>query len=206
MKLTFLGANHEVTGSCTLLEAAGQRYLIDCGMEQGKDIYENQPIPVAPGEIDGVLATHAHIDHTGLLPLLVRNGFRGKIYATKPTTELCDIMLRDSAHIQEFEAEWKNRKAKRAGDAPVEPMYTVQDAEAAMKLFIGVDYETKVELAPRAGDPLCGRGPFAGLLQHRDLGHGKRQHHQAGLLGGISATPTSPSSRTRPTSRTPTMW
>ena len=112
MKLTFLGANHEVTGSCTLLEAAGQRYLIDCGMEQGKDIYENQPIPVAPGEIDGVLATHAHIDHTGLLPLLVRNGFRGKIYATKPTTELCDIMLRDSAHIQEFEAEWKNRKAK----------------------------------------------------------------------------------------------
>ena len=148
MKLTFLGANHEVTGSCTLLEAAGQRYLIDCGMEQGKDIYENQPIPVAPGEIDGVLATHAHIDHTGLLPLLVRNGFRGKIYATKPTTELCDIMLRDSAHIQEFEAEWKNRKAKRAGDAPVEPMYTVQDAEAAMKLFIGVDYGTKVELAP----------------------------------------------------------
>ena len=82
MKLTFLGANHEVTGSCTLLEAAGQRYLIDCGMEQGKDVYENQPIPVAPGEIDGVLATHAHIDHTGLLPLLVRNGFRGRIYAT----------------------------------------------------------------------------------------------------------------------------
>ena len=100
MKLTFLGANHEVTGSCTLLEAAGQRYLIDCGMEQGKDVYENQPIPVAPGEIDGVLATHAHIDHTGLLPLLVRNGFRGRIYATRPTAELCSIMLRDSAHIQ----------------------------------------------------------------------------------------------------------
>ena len=113
MKLTFLGANHEVTGSCTLLEAAGQRYLIDCGMEQGKDTYENQPIPVAPGEIDGVLATHAHIDHTGLLPLLARNGFRGRIYATNPTVELCGIMLRDSAHIQEFEAEWKNRKGKR---------------------------------------------------------------------------------------------
>ena len=75
MKITFLGANHEVTGSCTLIEAAGRRFLIDCGMEQGKDVYENQPIPVAPGEIDWVLATHAHIDHTGMLPLLVRNGF-----------------------------------------------------------------------------------------------------------------------------------
>ena len=143
-----MGANHEVTGSCTLLEAAGQRYLIDCGMEQGKNVYENQPLPVAPGEIDGVLVTHAHIDHTGQLPLLVRNGFRGRIYATKPTTQLCSIMLRDSAHIQEFEAEWKNRKAKRAGAEPVEPMYTVQDAEAAMKLFVGVDYEKRIELAP----------------------------------------------------------
>ena len=148
MKLTFLGANHEVTGSCTLLEAAGQRYLIDCGMEQGKDVYENQPIPVAPGEIDGVLATHAHIDHTGLLPLLVRNGFRGRIYATRPTAELCSIMLRDSAHIQEFEAEWKNRKGQRSGAEPVEPMYTIQDAEAAIALFRGYDYNKEIELAP----------------------------------------------------------
>lgn len=148
MKLTFLGANHEVTGSCTMLEAAGRRYLIDCGMEQGKDTYENQPLPVAPGEIDGVLATHAHIDHTGLLPLLVRNGFRGKIYATRPTAELCNIMLRDSAHIQEFEAEWKNRKAKRSGAAPVEPMYTIQDAETAIRQFVGVDYGQKITLAP----------------------------------------------------------
>ena len=148
VKLTFLGANHEVTGSCTLLEAAGQRYLIDCGMEQGKDVYENQPIPVAPGEIDGVLATHAHIDHTGLLPLLVRNGFRGRIYATRPTAELCSIMLRDSAHIQEFEAEWKNRKGQRSGAEPVEPMYTIQDAEAAIALFRGYDYNKEIELAP----------------------------------------------------------
>ena len=148
MKLTFLGANHEVTGSCTMLEAAGQRFLIDCGMEQGKNVYENQPLPVAPGEIDFVLITHAHIDHTGLLPLLAHNGFRGRIYATIPTVELCGIMLRDSAHIQEFEAEWKNRKGKRSGAEPVEPMYTVQDAEAAMKLFTGVAYERRVELAP----------------------------------------------------------
>ena len=97
MKLTFLGANHEVTGSCTMLEAAGQRFLIDYGMEQGKNVYENQPLPVAPGEIDFVLITHAHIDHTGLLPLLAHNGFRGRIYATIPTVELCGIMLREGA-------------------------------------------------------------------------------------------------------------
>ena len=170
MKLTFLGANHEVTGSCTLLEAAGQRFLIDCGMEQGKDVYENQPIPVAPGEIDGVLATHAHIDHTGLLPLLVRNGFRGRIYATKPTAELCSIMLRDSAHIQEFEAEWKNRKGQRSGAEPVEPMYTIQDAEAAIALFRGFDYNKEVELAPGL------------VIRFRDLGDGERRDHKARLF------------------------
>ena len=148
MKLTFLGANHEVTGSCTMLEAAGQRFLIDYGMEQGKNVYENQPLPVAPGEIDFVLITHAHIDHTGLLPLLAHNGFRGRIYATIPTVELCGIMLRDSAHIQEFEAEWKNRKGKRAGAEPVEPMYTIQDAEAACRLFLGVEYDKRIKLAP----------------------------------------------------------
>ena len=148
MKLTFLGANHEVTGSCTMLEAAGQRFLIDYGMEQGKNVYENQPLPVAPGEIDFVLITHAHIDHTGLLPLLAHNGFQGRIYATIPTVELCGIMLRDSAHIQEFEAEWKNRKGQRSGAEPVEPMYTVQDAEAACRLFRGVEYGKRIELAP----------------------------------------------------------
>ena len=147
MKLTFLGANHEVTGSCTLLEAAGQRYLIDCGMEQGKDVYENQPIPVAPGEIDGVLATHAHIDHTGLLPLLVRNGFRGRIYATRPTAELCSIMLRDSAHIQMQEADWKNRKAKRnARQEPYEPPYTMEDAQNAINRLVPCPYGKKMPL------------------------------------------------------------
>ena len=131
-----------------MLEAAGQRFLIDYGMEQGKNVYENQPLPVAPGEIDFVLITHAHIDHTGLLPLLAHNGFRGRIYATIPTVELCGIMLRDSAHIQEFEAEWKNRKGKRSGAEPVEPMYTIQDAEAACRLFLGVEYGKRIKLAP----------------------------------------------------------
>ena len=120
MKLTFLGANHEVTGSCTLLETGGLRILIDCGMEQGKDVYENQPLPIPVEQIDGVLLTHAHIDHSGHLPLLAKQGYAGKIYATRPTCHLCDIMLRDSAHIQESEAEWKTRKNTRAGLPPVE--------------------------------------------------------------------------------------
>ena len=137
MKLTFLGANHEVTGSCTLLETGGLRILIDCGMEQGKDVYENQPLPIPVEQIDGVLLTHAHIDHSGHLPLLAKQGYAGKIYATRPTCRLCDIMLRDSAHIQESEAEWKTRKNTRAGLPPVEPDYTVADAEAAIRLFKG---------------------------------------------------------------------
>ena len=118
----------------------------------GADILDGTPVydikPYLPGNIDFILITHAHIDHSGLLPLLVRNGFRGRIYATKPTAKLCSIMLRDSAHIQEFEAEWKNRKGKRSGAEPVEPMYTIQDAEAAVRLFRGVEYGKKTELAP----------------------------------------------------------
>ena len=115
MKLTFLGATHEVTGSCSLLEVCGKRIVIDCGMEQGVDIYENCDLPVAPGEIDAVLLTHAHIDHSGKLPMLVAGGYKGPIYSTEATVRLCNIMLRDSAHIQESEAQWRNRKAQRSG-------------------------------------------------------------------------------------------
>ena len=146
MKLTFLGAAHEVTGSCTLLTACGHSYLIDCGMEQGRDIYENQPLPIAPGELDGIMLTHAHIDHSGRIPLMVKQGFSAPIYATNITTRLCDIMLRDSGHIQEFEAEWRNRKAKRSGEGLYEPLYTVQDAMDALRLFEGCDYGEEVEL------------------------------------------------------------
>ena len=108
MKITFLGAAHEVTGSCTLIETNGKNILVDCGMEQGADIFENQEIPVNPNDIECVLLTHAHIDHSGNLPLLYKNGFRGKIYATNETSDLCEIMLPDSAHIQETEAKWRN--------------------------------------------------------------------------------------------------
>lgn len=127
MKLSFLGAAREVTGSCYLLELNGKKCLIDCGMAQGPDIYENQSIPVNPATISAIFLTHAHIDHSGLLPMLFQNGYKGKVYTTKPTKALAQIMLEDSAHIQESEAEWRNRKAKRSGGEKYNPLYTAED-------------------------------------------------------------------------------
>ncbi len=147
MKLMFLGAAHEVTGSCHYIEACGKSILLDCGMEQGHDTYENQEIPVPPSAIDYVFLSHAHIDHSGLLPLLYKNGFRGEIFATEATTDLCRIMLLDSAHIQEFEAQWRNRKAKRAGKAPFEPLYTTQEAAAVAAHFVPCDYEKEISVS-----------------------------------------------------------
>ena len=148
MKLEFLGADHEVTGSCHYLKVGQTHVLIDCGMEQGADLYVNQEIPVNASEVDYVLVTHAHIDHSGLLPLLYNHGFRGKIYATNATTELCEIMLKDSAHIQQFEAEWKNRKARRAGRPEVVPLYDINDAMGVMEHFVPCPYAQKIEIEP----------------------------------------------------------
>ena len=147
MKLIFLGATHEVTGSCTYLEADGKKILIDCGMEQGPDTYENEELPVPASDIDMVLLTHAHIDHSGKLPLLYQRGFRGQIFATRATTDLCDIMLRDSAHIQMFEAEWKNRKGKRAGREEVIPLYNMDDALGAIECFVSCEYHEILQIS-----------------------------------------------------------
>ncbi len=146
MRLTFLGATHEVTGSCFFLEACGKNILIDCGMEQGKDTYENQDIPISSGDIDAVLLTHAHMDHSGKLPLLYTQGFRGNIHSTSATSALCDIMLRDSAHIQLAEAEWRNRKGKRSGNEPAVPMYDMEAAMATARLFVSHEYTQKFKL------------------------------------------------------------
>ena len=147
MKLHFLGAAHEVTGSCTLLEAAGKRILIDCGMEQGGDIYENCALPVLPAEVDLVLLTHAHIDHSGKLPMLWNQGFSGPIYATEATARLCGIMLQDSAHIQEQEALWRNKKAQRSGAPAYRPLYTVEDALRTLEHFVPCKYHAPQEVA-----------------------------------------------------------
>lgn len=148
MRLNFLGADHEVTGSCHYICACGKNILIDCGMEQGNDVYENQELPIPASDVDYVLLTHAHIDHSGLIPLLYTNGFRGNIYTTKATVDLCDIMLKDSAHIQEFEAEWRNRKARRSNGSLKEflPLYDMDAAVNVMKQFVGCEYNQMIEI------------------------------------------------------------
>lgn len=140
MRLTFLGATHEVTGSCYYLEACGKHILIDCGMEQGRDAFENQEIPIPPAQMDAILLTHAHIDHSGKLPMLYNRGFRGRIHATGATCALCDIMLRDSAHIQMAEAEWRNRKGKRSGEKAFIPIYDMEDALGTIRMFEPHEY------------------------------------------------------------------
>ena len=147
MKLIFIGACHEVTGSCHYLEVGGKHILLDYGMEQGTNVFENAELPVAESMIDYVFLSHAHVDHSGMLPLLMARGFRGDIYATEATADLCSIMLRDCAHIQMQEAEWKNRKAKRSANTPaVEPVYTMEDAEGAIKHLVPCPYNKEIDI------------------------------------------------------------
>jgi len=156
MKITFCGAAESVTGSCHLIqtnaEGAGTSFLLDCGQFQGsakQDAQNFDPFPFSPAGIDFLILSHAHIDHCGRIPLLVKRGFQGHIYCTKATADLLPIMLRDSAHIHEKDAEWKNRKAQRSGKELIEPLYTSEDAEASLALITPVLYDQ--EIVP-AGD------------------------------------------------------
>ena len=148
MKLSFYGAAREVTGSCHWLQACGKNILVDCGMEQSGDAKTPNALPLPANKVDYVLLTHAHIDHSGRLPLLAKQGFTGTVYTTDSTADLCGIMLKDSAHIQEFEAEWRNRKGKRAGDEGFEPLYTMEDAENILKCFEKCNYGDIIEICP----------------------------------------------------------
>ena len=146
MKLMFYGAAGEVTGSCHGVEVNGKKFLIDCGLHQGSDNGFGQSFAFHPGEMERVILTHAHIDHSGRLPLLIKQGFKGKIYATKPTCELLHIMLRDSAHIQELEAGWRSRKQRRAGDSAAQPLYTMEDAEQVFKRLVPCGYNEIIDV------------------------------------------------------------
>ena len=151
MKITFLGATRTVTGSNYLVEAAGKKFLVDCGLWQGKAELEEEnysEFEFNPQEIDFMLLTHAHIDHSGRIPKLYKEGFRNKIYTQKATKDLCAIMLPDSGHIQEQESEWKNRKRIRKGEKPREPIYTAEEATQCLEIFEPVKYDEIIEITP----------------------------------------------------------
>lgn len=149
MKVTFCGATKTVTGSNFLVEGAGKKFLVDCGLYQGgaKDEIKNEePFPYDINEIDFMLLTHAHIDHSGRIPKLYKEGYRNPIYATNATCDLCAIMLPDSGHIQETETEWKNRKRIRRGEEELVPIYDAETAAKSLELFKGEPYNQIIEL------------------------------------------------------------
>ena len=151
MKIKFLGAARTVTGSCYVLEAGGRRFAVDCGMHQGNreiDKRNEDMQPYAPEGLESILITHAHIDHSGLLPRLVKSGFKGPVYTTTPTRALLDLMLQDSAHIQEMEAEWRNQKNMRHGLPPIEPLYGMSEAIKAVGLIQPKEYKDYFEPVP----------------------------------------------------------
>ncbi len=160
MLLKFCGAAKEVTGSNYLLEAGGHRFLVDCGMHQGeREEANDDPFPYAAGSIDAVLLTHAHIDHSGRIPKLVKEGFRGPVYATLPTIELAEILWDDSVRLMREDAEWQSAKNARRGLPPAEPIYGQEEADAAKKLFAPVNYDSRLEILPGVS------------VRFRDAGH-----------------------------------
>lgn len=152
MKITFLGATRTVTGSNFLVEGAGKKFLVDCGMWQGKAEIEEengQDFEFNLAEIDFMLLTHAHIDHSGRIPKLYKEGFKNKVYAHKATCDLCALMLPDSGHIQEMESEWKNKKRMRKGENPLPPIYTAEEAARCLEIFEPVKYDEIIEITPQ---------------------------------------------------------
>ena len=151
MKITFLGATKMVTGSNFLVEGAGKKFLVDCGMYQGGDrdeMQNHEPFAYDVNEIDFMLLTHAHIDHSGRIPKLYKEGYRNPVITTKATRDLCSIMLPDSGHIQEMEAEWKNKKRKRKGEKEVPPLYTAEEAARCLEIFEPIQYDEIIEITP----------------------------------------------------------
>jgi metallo-beta-lactamase family protein len=151
LRLQFFGATGEVTGSLYVLRSGTHSVLLECGLIQGGDENEErnrEPFPVEIGDIDAVILSHAHIDHSGRIPRLVRQGYTGPVYAQEATKALCEIMLPDSGYLNEKEAEWENKKRRRKGQAPIEPLYTLEDGERSVELFEAVPYGSTIEVVP----------------------------------------------------------
>ena len=189
MEITFFGAARTVTGSSFLLEHQGFSVLIDLGLPQGSDEKKmGEDLPFSPSMVDAVILTHAHIDHSGRLPLLAKLGYAGPVYSTSATMELASIMLEDSAHIQESEAEWKTRKRKRHGEPPVEPLYTSSDAEAVLELFHPVSYGERIDLSSSMWFELIDAGHLLGSASvriHCLTDEGERSIVFSGDIGNI---------------------
>ncbi|MCR4401287.1 MAG: MBL fold metallo-hydrolase [Firmicutes bacterium] len=189
MRLEFVGATRTVTGSCHYVQTGVTEFIVDCGMFQGDDEIQKLnrlPFPFDPSGLDFVLLTHAHIDHSGLIPRLVREGFKGKVYATAATIALCKIMLLDSAHIQELEAGWQQRKARRAGEVPFEPLYTLDDVERSISSFEAVPFGQIVGVAPdvavrfRHAGHILGSAVIEVYLRHHGSGEGMARPSASG--------------------------
>ena len=149
MAVQFYGATGHVTGSCFLVSAGGHRILVECGLIQGRAADEQrnrEPFPFEPSQLDAVVLTHAHLDHSGRLPLLMARGFDGPIFTHRATAELCAILLQDAAYLSQKDADWENRKRERKGLPLVEPLYTIEDARATQRLFRAVDYATPTQI------------------------------------------------------------
>ena len=200
-ELQFFGATERVTGSLYLLRAGKSRVLLECGLVQGgaeEEARNREPFPFSPLEIDAVVVSHSHIDHSGRVPLLVRQGYTGPVYTHAASKALCDIMLPDSGYLNEKEAEWENRKRARKGQGRISPLYTRADAEASIDQFRGLEYETPTEIAPGLTLTLFDAGHILGAsivrLEFEDAS-GKRTLVFSGDLGYRHAPLMDPTTR-----------